>query len=65
MIRTVITCDVCAREIGRDDRAALIVSNSPLCICIERLWNSELSQPSHICGEACLHKHLSRLLPNL
>ncbi len=67
MIRTVITCDVCERKIDKDDATALVfIEGGGKEICIRRrVATEDYLVITDICGEACLHKHLSRLLPNL
>ncbi len=67
MIRTVITCDVCERAIDKGDVSAFFVVVERDGIFVGRFADGQTwdDRPAHICGEACLHKLLSRLLPNL
>ncbi len=63
--RTVINCDVCGTEIRRDDDRALVVTGPTCRISFESMQYASLEVRQHLCGEACAHRILSRLLPNL
>ncbi len=64
--KSVIVCDECGHEIVRDDPGAFGVAQPDRAIRIARVNDYRFyPDDAHICGEACLHVFLSRLLPNL